>query len=216
MLSIEDYDFILDALDNEDTNTIIKCFQKFNIKPDSKLLDAPRYGNDNIEINTYLDYIIFYNLTDIIDIFIDELNLEVTDEIIASSITLYNHNTYKYFCDLGYIPDSLTFITAVEYCCSTIVYSLLENDNDLINSIQTCHVKNMFDCRIDEETAETIRVLFNFGIKNDLFTDVISKLKMQNFNRKQVEEESENDYDDDNNSQDVILEIIDIIENNCI
>jgi hypothetical protein len=50
-ISLEDYDIILDALDNEDTNKILKCFQKFELEPESLLLDAPRFGNNNIEIN---------------------------------------------------------------------------------------------------------------------------------------------------------------------
>ena len=76
-ISLEDYDIILDALDNDDANKILKCFQKFELNQDSMLFDAPRVGNNNIEINTYLDYIICYNLTDIIDAFINELNLEI-------------------------------------------------------------------------------------------------------------------------------------------
>ena len=212
-LSIEEYDIILDALDNEDTNKILKCFAQFNINPKSQLFDAPRYGNDNIEINTYLDYVIFYNLTNVIDIFIDELNLEITDEIIASSITLYNHDTYTYFCDLGYIPESITFIVAVEYSCSSIVYNMLENyndnDNELLILINKEHIENMFNCRIDEETAETIRVLFNFGIKHCLFDEIITKLKTQH-------NDNNNDNDnDDSQDQDILLEIFDIIESNC-
>ena len=108
-MSLEDYDIILDALDNDDANKILKCFQKHELYPDSLLLDAPRYGNNNIEMSTYLDYAICYNLTDIIDAFINELNLEITDDIFASCITLYNQDTYRYFCELGYIPESNTF-----------------------------------------------------------------------------------------------------------
>ena len=74
-LSIEDYDILLDALDVEDTNTILKYFHKFELEPQSELLDAPRYGNQDIEVNTYLDYVLSYNLKDVIDIFIDELKL---------------------------------------------------------------------------------------------------------------------------------------------
>jgi len=203
-ISLEDYDIILDALDNEDTNKILKCFQKYELEPTSLLLDAPRFGNNNIEINTYLDYIICYNLTDIIDVFINELNLEITDEILASCITLCNHDTYRYFCELGYIPESNTFITAVQYCCSTIVDSILEYDRDMIHLLDEEHIENIFNCNIDEETVETIRVLFNNGIDCNLFNNIISKFKEQ-----KNDLDFYNEYD-----KDIILEIIDILESN--
>ena len=203
-ISLEDYDIILDALDNEDTNKILKCFQKFELEPESLLLDAPRFGNNNIEINTYLDYIICYNLTDIIDVFINELNLEITDEVLASCITLCNHDTYRYFCELGYIPESNTFITAVQYCCSTIVDSILEYDRDMIYLLDEEHIENIFNCNIDEETVETIRVLFNNGIDCNLFNNIIAKFKEQ-----KDDLDFYNEYD-----KDIILEIIDIIESN--
>ena len=203
-ITLEDYDIILDALDNEDTNKILKCFQKFELEPGSLLFDAPRFGNNNIEINTYLDYIICYNLTDIIDVFINELNLEISDDVFASCITLCNHDTYRYFCELGYIPESNTFITAVQYCCSTIVDSILEYDSEMINLLVEEHIENIFICNIDEETVETIRVLFNYGIDCNLFNNIISKFKEQ-----KDDLEFYNDYD-----KDIILEIIDILESN--
>jgi hypothetical protein len=206
-ISLEDYDIILDALDNEDTNKILKCFQQFDLEPQSLLIDAPRFGNsNNIEINTYLDYAICYNLTDIIEVFINELNLEITDDIFASCITLYSHDTYKYFCEQGYIPESNTFITAVQYCCSTIIDSILEYDKDMIELLDEEHIENIFNCIIDEETVETIRVLFNYGINCNLFNDIICKLKEQSNNMDFCD-----NYECD---KDIILEIIDIIESN--
>jgi hypothetical protein len=205
-ITLEDYDIILDALDNEDTNKILKCFQKFELEPESLLYDAPRFGNNNIEINTYLDYIICYNLTDIIDAFINELNLEISDDVFASCITLCNHDTYRYFCELGYIPESTTFITAVQYCCSTIVDSILEYDKDMIYLLDEEHIENIFNCNVDEETVETIRVLFNYGIDCNLFNNIIS-----NFKEQKNDLESYNDCD-----KDIILEIIDILESNSI
>ena len=38
-LSIEDYDTILDSLDTEDTNTILKYFQKYELEPQTELID---------------------------------------------------------------------------------------------------------------------------------------------------------------------------------
>jgi len=206
-ITIEDYDVILDALDNDDANKILKCFEKFELCPESLLIDAPRYGNNNIEINTYLDYVICYNLTDIIDAFINELNLEITDDILASCITLCNHDTYKYLSELGYIPEENTFITAVQLCCSTIVDSILEYDTDLIELLEEEHIDNMFNCNIDEETVETIRVLFNYGVNSNIFNNIISKLKS---------DEGDDNYLEYNNDcdKDILLEIIDIIESN--
>jgi hypothetical protein len=151
-----------------------------------------------------IDYIICYNLTDIIDVFINELNLEITDEVLASCITLCNHDTYRYFCELGYIPESNTFITAVQYCCSTIVDSILEYDRDMIYLLDEEHIENIFNCNIDEETVETIRVLFNNGIDCTLFSNIIAKFK-----------EQKDDLDFYNEcDKDIILEIIDILESN--
>jgi hypothetical protein len=41
-LTNESYDEILDALDSENTENILKLFSTYDLKPDSTLLDAPR------------------------------------------------------------------------------------------------------------------------------------------------------------------------------
>ena len=204
-LEVEDYDAILDALDSEDTNTVLKRFQLYDLNPHSDLLDNPRIGHNNIEINTYLDYAISYNLTNIIDIFIDELNLEITDEILSRTLTLQNHDTYKYFCELGYHPEVQTLKNAVQLCCSGIVDSILEYDSDLIHCIDEDDIEYIFKCDMDEETIETVRVLFNYGAKCDIFKDFLYELR--EFNNCGSNSECE---------QNIAIEIIDILECNGV
>ena len=204
-LSIEDYDILLDALDVEDTNTILKYFQKFELEPQSELLDAPRYGNQDIEVNTYLDYVLSYNLTDVIDIFIDELNLEITDEILAHSLELQNLDTYNYLCNLGYNPQEKTLKYAVQMCYSTIIDSILENERDLIEYLDEDDILSLYDNNdnddeyINEETVETIRVLINYGVNISLFSDMLNTLK--------------NNENYENLNKDIVNEIIYLLEN---
>ena len=208
-LSIEDYDIILDALDNEDTNTILKCFQKFELEPETEMVDAPRYGNNDIEVNTYLDYILSYNLTEIIDVFIDELNLEITDEIIVRTLELQNIDTYNYLCNLGYTPQEKTLKYAVKIANSSIIYTILENDKDLIEYIDNDDIEYLYDSiedaldTINEETVETIRVLLNYNINIALFKNMLYSLK-ENINDSKY---------DDSVDKDIVIEIIDLLEN---
>jgi hypothetical protein len=175
----EDYDAILDALDNEDTKSLIKYFQEFDINPLTELLDSPRLGHLDNELYTYLDYVISYNLTSIIDMFIDDLNLEINDDIIARCLVLHNLDSYKYFCDLGYIPDSETLKIAVQLCYAEICDEILCNDSDLIDSIEENDIDFIYSIDIGEETIETVKVLFNYGIKPYLFSNFLSILKEQ-------------------------------------
>ena len=217
-ITLEDYDEILDALDNEDTNTIIKRFQEFNLEPDSELLDAPRLGNNykefNIELNTYLDYIIYYNLTNIIDVFIDNFNLVITDETLSLCLTLHNHDTYNYLCNLGYIPELDTFKKAVHLCCSEIVDDILSNDSDLIKFLDDEDIEYIYNYDINEETIETVRVLFNYNIEPSIFSEFLSVLKEHSAN---IDSNSTNSNNSNNEDfEDIILELIDILETNNV
>ena len=217
-ITLEDYDEILDALDNEDTNTIIKRFQEFNLEPDSELLDAPRLGNNykefNIELNTYLDYIIYYNLTNIIDVFIDNFNLVITDETLSLCLTLHNHDTYNYLCNLGYIPELDTFKKAVHLCCSEIVDDILSNDSDLIKFLDDEDIEYIYNYDINEETIETVRVLFNYNIEPSIFSEFLSVLKEHSAN---IDVNSTNSNNSNNEDfEDIILELIDILETNNV
>ena len=201
-LTIEDYDTILDALDIEDTNTIIKYFQKFDLEPNSELIDAPRYGNQDIEVNTYLDYVLSYNLKNVIDIFIDELNLEITDEIITHCLELQNLDTYNYLCDLGYNPEEKTLKYVVQTCNSFIVDSILDKEKELIEYIDEDDIEYLYDIYedISEDTVETIRVLLNYEVDLSLFKSMMKILKEKN-----------NNYPDYENKY-IVNEIIDLLE----
>jgi len=217
-ITLEDYDEILDALDNEDTNTIIKRFQAFDLEPDSELVDAPRLGNNykevNIELNTYLDYVIYYNLTNIIDVFIDNFNLVITDETLSLCLTLHNHDTYNYLCNLGYIPESDTFKKAVHLCCSEIVDDILSNDSDLIKFLDDEDIEYIYNYDINEETIETVRVLFNYNIEPSIFSEFLSVLKEHSAN---IDANSTNSNNSNNEDfEDIILELIDILETNNV
>ena len=207
LLDNEAYDTLLDAIDNEDTKIIIELFNKYNLNPLSILLDAPRYGYNDIEIMTYLDYIISYNLTNVIDLFIDNLGLIVDDEIIAHTITLHNLETYKYLCELGYAPQYTTLKKAVHMSCSQIIDSILYNDKDLIEYINEDDIEFLYGDGddINEETIESIRVLFNYNISNNIFINLITTLRNTIIN-------NNNFYI----NQDIAIEIIDFLESTGI
>jgi len=208
-LSSEEYDIILDALDNQDTNTILKYFQKFELEPTTELLDAPRYGDNNdIDINTYIDYILSYNLTDVIDIFIDELNLEITDEILVHTLELQNMDTYNYLCELGYVPQEKTLKYAVQMCSSSIIDKILENDKELVEYIEEDNIEYLYDNyeEIDENTVETVRVLLNYDINISLFRNMLSTLK------ENIKDSYNDSYNDENLNNDIVNEIIDLLE----
>lgn len=206
-LTIEDYDSILDALDNQDTNKILKYFKKFELDPHSNILDAPRYGNNDTDnINTYLDYVLSYKLTDVIDVFIDELNLEITDEILVHTLELQNMDTYNYLCDLGYNPEEKTLKYAIKISCGFIIDKILENDRELVEYIEEDDIDYLYENyeEIDEDTVETIRVLLNYDINISLFKNMFSTLK------ENIDDSHNNNVESENN--DIVLEIIDLLE----
>ena len=170
ILSIEDYDEILDALDSEDTNTLLKRFQTFDLDPNNELLDSPRPGsNGSNDLITYLDYIISYNLTTVIDVFIDELNLQIDDSVMARCLELENIDTYKYFCRLGYHPSEESLKKAIQKSNCEIVDEILSNDKDLIGCISEDDIESLSNYSLDEQIVETIRVLLNNNINVNIF-----------------------------------------------
>lgn len=173
----ETYDTILDALDNENTELLLELFTLHNLGPHSELYDAPRIGYNDHQLLTYMDYVISFNLTDILDFLIDVIGLEIDDALIARSLELQNMETYNYICDLGYVPQSKTLKNAIRFCFSEIVDNILSVDEDLIFNIEDEDIEYLFSFDIDEETIETIRVLFNHNINPLLFTRFLKALK---------------------------------------
>ena len=209
-LTIESYDEILDALDSENTESILKLFSTYDLEPQSILLDAPRICF-NDELHTYLDYAIAYNLTNILDIFIDDMNLVIDDEVIARSIYLNTLDTYKYFCDLGYTPEGESLKASVKMCYSEISDSILSENCDLIEFIAEDDIDFLFGEDIDEETVETVRVLLNYNVNHDLFRQhLVELLEMKDKYLEDVCDDSA--YGDNCNAEcDITLELIDLL-----
>lgn len=206
IITQESYDIILDALDNENTDLLQELFMQYNLTPDSKLFDAPREGYNDCMLITYMDYVLSHKLEDILDFLIDTIGLEIDDSLIARSLELQNFETYKYILSLGYIPQIETLRIAVRNCYSEITENILTTDNELIRDIEDEDIEYLFSFDMDEETGETIRVLFNFGIYRHLFARFLKALKDPEDKYFPVSEEE----------QDVAIEIIDFLESNNV
>jgi hypothetical protein len=175
-LTQQDYDELLDCIDSENIVLLPVIINKFNISPLHQLLDSPRIGFRDQVIYTYIDYILSYNLTNVLDYFIDDLSLEITDGIIARSLEL-NTDTYEYLMRIGYTPGIETFKIAVHNCMSGIVESILAIDDELVEQLHDEDIEYLFSFDMDEETVETIQVLFNNNISPHLFTRFLKALK---------------------------------------
>jgi hypothetical protein len=205
-LTAEVYDNILDALDNEHTELLQELFMKYNLTPDSELFDAPREGLNDQMLITYMDYVLSFNLTNILDFLIDDIGLEINDGLISRCLELQNMETYKYILELGYIPQIETLKTAVRNTYSEITENILEMDNDLIHELEDEDIEYLFSFDIDEETVETIHVLFNYNINPALFNRFLKALKDPEDRYFPVSEEE----------QDHAIEIIEFLESNGV
>jgi hypothetical protein len=204
-ISAELYDKILDALDNEDIETLIVMFTKYQIQPQDTLVDAPRAGFNDQIMHTYLDYVLSYNLSNIIEHLIDNCGLEVTDELIGRSMEL-NTDTYEFLLSLGYIPQIEPLRMAVRNCFSGIVESILAIDGELVYELKDEDIEYLFSFDMDEETIETIRVLFNYEISPILFIRFLKALKDPEDQYFGVSEEE----------TDIAIEIIEFLESHGV
>lgn len=198
----EIYDTILDALDHENLELLQQLFMEHELTPHATLYDAPRFSEGNVMLNTYLDYVIYHDLTEILDFLIDELDFAITDEIMAHCLELQNPDMFDHIIELGYIPEEVSMRMAVQNCYSTQVDKILTLDSDLINILDEEDIEYLFSFDMNEETIETIRVLFNYGIDRSLFTRFLAALKNP---EDQYFEVSEDEYD-------VAIEIIEFLE----
>ena len=205
-LTQETYDIILDALDSEDIETLNELFLNNNLTPDSELYDAPRFIEDDIIVLTYLDYVIVHDLRTILDYLIDDIGIEITDSILVRCLELNNHGMYQYILELGYVPQIETLKYAVKNSFSDMIVNILENDNDLITDITDDDIEYLFGFDIDENTVETIRVLFNYGVDPILFSRFLTALKAPNDEYINISEDE----------QDFVIEIIDFLESNNV
>lgn len=204
-ITLENYEEILDALDEQENELIIQLFIKYGLNPHSKLFDCPRLDENNNELETYLDYAISHSLTHIIESFIDEIGLYfyTDDQILARCIELDNIDVYHFFNKLGYKPDELTIKILVRKCCSQIIANILYDNNDFIDFIDYNDIQEIFKQDLDEETIETIQVLINYGSDISLFEPFIENLKIQVNDEDNFQEEE----------KDIVVEIIDLFDN---
>jgi hypothetical protein len=205
-LTPEVYDSILDALDNENTEDLQELFLTYNLTPNSELYDAPREGFNEQQLITYMDYVLSFNITNILDFLIDDIGIEIDDSIISRALELQNFDTYKYIVSLGYIPQVETLKTAIRNCYSEILDNILATDNELIHEVEDEDIEYLFSFDIDEETVETIHVLFNYGINSLLFNRFLKALQDPEDRYFPVSEEE----------QDHAIEIIEYLESKCI
>jgi hypothetical protein len=192
-LTTEVYDTILDALDNENIELLQKLFAEYNLTPYMTLYDAPREGFNDQLLITYLDYVLSFGLTNILDFLIDNIGIEIDDNLIAKTLELQNFDTYNYILSLGYIPQIETLRIAVHNCYSEITDNILAVDNELVHELIDDDIEYLFSFDIDEETVETIHVLFNYGINPDIFIRFLKALKDPN-DRYFPVSENETDY----------------------
>ena len=175
-ISDELYDKILDALDHEEITILLELFTMNGISPDERLNDAPREGYNDQLLETYIDYVLSYNLTKVLEYLIDENGLEVSDGLLARAMEL-NFDTYDYFVSCGYIPEIECLRMAVHNAYSGIVDSILAMDNELVFQLTDSDIEYLFSFDMDEETVETIRVLFNYNVHPKLFSRFLIALK---------------------------------------
>ena len=201
------YDKILDALDHEDISTLVDLFTVNGILPTDRLNDAPREGYNDQQLETYIDYVLSYNLTAVLDYLIDENGLEVSDGLLARAMEL-NFDTYEYFITAGYIPEVECLKMAVRNAFSGIVEAILavDGDGELVGGLEDADIEYMFSFDLDEETVETIRVLFNYGVAPGLFTRFLKALKDPEDKYFPVVEEE----------TDIAIEIIEFLESNGV
>jgi hypothetical protein len=105
---------------------------------------------------------------------------------------------------MGYIPQIETLKIAVRNTYSEITENILAIDNELIHELDDEDIEYLFSFDIDEETIETIRVLFNYKINPTLFSKYLKYLHNPDGNYFNIEEDD----------QDLIIELIDILESN--
>lgn len=199
------YDKILDALDHEEVATLVELFTEHGISPTNKLNDAPREGYNDQLLETYIDYVLSYNLTQVLDYLIDINGLEVSDALLARAMEL-NFDTYEYFITAGYMPEIECLRMAVRNAFSGLVDAILSMDSEMVLGLRDEDIEYLFSFDLDEETVETIRVLFNYHIPRELFSRFLRALKDPEDKYFPVADEE----------TDIAIEIIEFLETNGV
>lgn len=204
-ISEELYDKILDALDHEEIQTLVELFTSNGIQPTDRLNDAPREGYNEQPLETFIDYVLSYNLTNVLEYLIDENGLEVSDGLLARAMQL-NFDTYEYFVSCGYMPEIECLRMAVHNAYSGIVEAILALDNELVMQLDDTDIEYLFSFDMDEETVETIRVLFNYNIQPKIFKRFLLALK----------DPEDKYFPVSNEETDIAIEIIEFLEENGV
>jgi hypothetical protein len=174
------------------------------------LFDAPRYNDTGDELLTYLDYAIAYNLTGVIDFCIEQKYLQPDDKFLARCISLHCIQSYQYYIDKECIPGVECLREATKLCYSELVDNILSCNIDvapiLLEELDDDIIEYLFSFDIDEETVETIRVLFNHNIRSEVFSKYLKYLYNPDGNYFNIEEDD----------QDLVIELIDLLESNGV
>jgi hypothetical protein len=112
----------------------------------------------------------------VLEYLIDENGLEVSDGLLARAMEL-NFDSYEYFISCGYMPEIECLRMAVHNAFSGIVDSILTIDIELVCQLVDADIEYLFSFDMDEETVETIRVLFNYYVSPKLFNRFLRALK---------------------------------------
>lgn len=168
-ISPEDYDALLDYMDDEDVANFSEIFDHYNLHYTMYLEDTPRYNETNNILETYLDYALGNGLNEIVNYFIENQGLEITDEVMARTIQLNCIDSYNHLLELGFMPEFQTLKMAIKHSYCDIVESILDLTPELITQVDEETVDGIFSFSIDEESIDTIRILFDFEVEKSLF-----------------------------------------------
>lgn len=205
-----EYDELLDYIELEDIENLQILFAKYNLNVYDPLFDAPRYNDTGDELITYLDYAIAHNLSGVIDFCIENDYIKPTDKFLARCIALHCVDTYQYYIDAGNIPQGQSLREATKLCYSELVDNILTCNSDvapiLLDELDDDVIEYLFSFDIDEETVETIRVLFNHHIQPQVFSKYLKYLHNPDGNYFNIAEDD----------QDLVIELIDLLESNGV
>ena len=208
LITEEEYDELMEHVESEDFDAARQLFVQYGLTLNSPLLDAPRYNETGDELLTYLDYIIAHSLTSLIDDCVNNEILALNDDFFARCLQINALDVYQYFRDLypQFYPAGQSLCESVKLCYADIADDLLTLNAGLIHHIDNDVIEYLFSFDIDEETLETIRVLFNHSINPALFNRYLGYLHNPEAGYFKIDEDD----------QDLVIELIDILESNGV
>lgn len=208
VLTFIEYDELLDYIDNENIDEVRKMFVQFGLTVNSPLFDAPRYNAAGDELFTYQDYIIAHSLIALLDYCIENEYIKVNDTLFYLCVQNHALDVYEYLRESypNSYPAEQTLCESVKLCYSELTAELLISNPQLIYCIDDSTLEYLFSFDIDEETLETIRVLFNYNINPMLFNSYLAHLYNPEDSYFKIAEDD----------KDLVIELIDILESNGV